>query len=229
MDEKVNSCFKIKSISTPNKGTASITGETTLQWKIDELGVKGSEGATLEFTVEHIGQCTGKVAVNDEIKYKDKEGNSVKFLSPEIEVDCGIVVISEECPKPMDVHLDGCEDTVEIDADDVRMESLGRVIQLDVTIKNVCPYKRVALAAMLTEVDEHGLEHKRGLKTLAVPAHDKTDCHDVMVRCIKFVVPENLEVLKTATDSGICKKRHFKVRWIAHYIDSGFECCNVVD
>lgn len=79
VDEKVNSCFKIKSISTPNKGTASITGETTLQWKIDELGVKGSEGATLEFTVEHIGQCMGTVEVNDEIKYKDKEGKSVTF------------------------------------------------------------------------------------------------------------------------------------------------------
>lgn len=36
------------------------------------------------------------------------------------------------------------------------LESLGRILQLDVTVKNVCPNKRVALAVILTEVDEHG-------------------------------------------------------------------------
>ena len=37
-----------------------------------ELGVKKSEGASLEFTVEHIGPCTGSIEVNESISYDDK-------------------------------------------------------------------------------------------------------------------------------------------------------------
>ena len=48
---------------------------------------------------------------------------------------------------------------------------MGCIIQMDVTIKNVCPGKRVALAAILTEVDEHGMEYQRGMKALTIPAH----------------------------------------------------------
>lgn len=117
------------------------------------------------------------------------------------------------------------EDTVEFDAGEIGMESLGRILQLDVTVKNVCPNKRVALAVILTEVDEHGTEYKRGMKTMTIPAHTGSGCHDVMVRCIKFVLPENLDV-SGSTDS-MCNRRNFKARMIAHYIDDGFACCTI--
>ena len=64
------------------------------------------------------------------------------------------------------------------------------ILQLDVTVKNVCPGKRVALAAILTEVDENGTEHQRGMKVMTLPAHSAPVCRDVLVKCIKFVVPE---------------------------------------
>ena len=55
----------------------------------------------------------------------------------------------------------------------------GRLVQLDVTLRNVCPNKRGALAAILTEVDNAGMEYKRGLKTMVVPAHNRDTCRDV--------------------------------------------------
>lgn len=225
--DRVAPCFKITSLSAPTKGTASLIDANSLRWKIDELGVSKSEGAVLEFVVEHIGPCSGTLEVNESIDYDDDEGNVVVFPSPEITVDCGRDVFPEKCPEPVDITLDGCEDSVEIDAGDLGMESLGRILQLSVTLKNVCPHKRVALAAIVTEVGYDGLEYKRGMKTMTIPAHTGDSCRDVTVRCIKFVLPEDLDVPR-AKDSGMCGERRFKARFIAHYIDNDFDCCEVL-
>lgn len=84
--------------------------------------------------------------------------------------------------------MDGCEDTVYFDAGDLEMGPLGRILQLDVRLRNVCPYKRVALAALLSEVDREGNEYKRGMKAMTIPAHTRKTCRDVTVHCIKFVL-----------------------------------------
>ena len=223
IDEKVTECFRILSLNAPSIGTAVQTGERTLQWKIDELGVTQSQGAELTFTVEHIGPCSGTLEVNESIKYTDSEGNLVDFGAPKIDIDCSTTVIQEPCPKPVAVYIDGCEDTVELDAGELDLESLGRILQLDVTLRNVCPHKRIALAVILTEVDDKGNEYRRGMKTLLIPAHTAEGCRDVTVRCIKFVLPEELNV--TGSPKGMCARRNFKVRSIANYIDTGFTCC----
>ena len=201
-------------------------GFEILQWRIDELGVTASEGAVLEFNVQHIGDCSGAVEVNESIAYSDNEGNIVNFPSPEIEVDCGIVVIPEDCSEPVEVAIDGCSDTIEFDAGALEMNSLGRIVQLDVTLRNVCPNKRVALAAMVNEVDSEGVEYKRGMKTMTIPAHTRATCQDVTVRCIKFVLPEDLDV--SSSPDSMCNSRNFRARFIAHYIDNDFECCNLI-
>ncbi|MDD6800643.1 MAG: VWA domain-containing protein [Firmicutes bacterium] len=225
--DTVAPCFKIISLSAPTKGTASLVDTNSLRWKIDELGVSKSEGAVLTFTVEHIGPCSGTLVVNDSIIYDDDEGNSVTFPSPEITVDCGTDVFPETCPEPVDVTIEGCNDSIEYDAGDLVMESLGRILQLSVTLKNVCPNKRVALAAIVTEVGSDGTEHKRGLKTMTIPAHTGDSCRDVTVRCIKFVLPEDSDVQRTG-DNGICEKRCLKARFISHYIDNDFDCYDVI-
>ena len=224
--DRVSPCFRITSVSLPSKGAASMLDTTSVRWQISELGVTQSEGAVLEFTVEHVGPCSGTLEVNESISYSDNEGNVVTFPSPELEVNCDIVVLPETCPTPVELAIDGCEDTVEFDAGDLGMESLGRIVQLDVTLRNVCPNKRVALAAILTEVDGAGNEYKRGMKTMVVPAHTRDSCRDVTVRCIKFVLPESLDV--SGSTGSICNERNFKARFIAHYIDNDFECCNTV-
>ncbi|MBD5151767.1 MAG: VWA domain-containing protein [Oscillibacter sp.] len=224
--DKISPCFMIMSVSMPTKGTASLLDNTSVQWKIDELGVSQSEGAVLEFTVRHIGPCSGTVEVNESITYSDTEGNVVNFPSPELDVDCDIVVQPEHCPKPVELSVDGCEDSVHFDAGDLGMESLGRIVQLDVRLRNVCPHKRVALGVLLTEVDQEGNEYKRGLKTMTIPAHTRETCRDVNVRNIKFVLPEDLDV--SGSPCSICNARNFKARFIAHYIDNDFDCCDLM-
>lgn len=225
VNDTINPCFRILSITAPTKGTATLTNPTSLEWTIDELGVTGSEGAVLEFTVEHIGDCEGTVEVNDSIEYSDTEGNVVIFPTPVIEIECGIVVV-EECPVPVDITINGCEDTVEFDAGDLILESAGRILQVDVTLRNICPNKRVALAAIVTEEDENGTEYNRGMKTMVIPAHTRTSCQDITIRCIKFVLPDGLDDIDMT--NSMCNERRFKVRFISNYIDNDFACCNVV-
>lgn len=223
----VDPCFKIISVSPPSKGMASLLNTTTVQWKITKLGEKKSEGAVLEFTVEHIGPCSGTLAVSESISYSDKEKNKVTFPSPKITVDCGTSVLPEPCPVPKKVTIKGCEDSVEFNAGELGLESLGRILQVDVTLKNICPRKRVALAVILTEEDAYHVEHPRGVKTFVVPAHTGTSCRDVLVRCLKFVLPESLNVSGTTNCGCICNPRDLKVKFIAHYIDTDFACCKV--
>ncbi len=226
IDEVIQPDFMITSLIPPTKGSAMMTGQNTIQWKIPELGVSASEGATLEFYIRHIAQNSGNKAVNQSITYSDSEGNVVSFPDPSVMVDCGVVVHPEPCPTPVDLTIDGCQDAVVLDAGDVYLESLGRIFQLDVTVKNVCPGKRVALAVILTEVDANGVEHNRGTKTITLPAHNYPSCRDILVKCVKFVLPEDLD---TTTDtSRMCNPRNFKVRTIAHNIDSDFQCCDSV-
>lgn len=224
--DTVASCFKILSVDAPTKGTAALLTPTSLQWKIEKLGASANEGASLAFTVQHAGPCSGSIVVNESTTYDDKEKNVVTFPSPSIQVECHDVVQKEPCPEPFDIQIDGCEDNVEFHAGDLALDSLGRILQLDVTLKNICPHRRVALAVALTEVDMHGNEYKRGLKTILVPAHTRNNCTDVTVRCIKFVLPEALDV-SGDTDS-ICNKRKFKARFFANYIDTDFECCKEI-
>lgn len=222
--DKVSDCFRITSVAMPSKGTASLVDAHTVRWQIDTLGAVQSEGATLEFTVAHIGPCSGIVEVNESISYHDAEGNTVRFPSPELEIACDNIVFPELCPEPIDLAVGGCEDTLEFDAGALGMESLGRIVQLSVTLQNVCPNRRVALAAILTEVDSQGLEHRRGMKTVLIPAHTRSTCRDVAVRCINFVLPESLDV-SGSTDS-ICNTRNFKARFLANYIDGDYACCD---
>lgn len=224
--DQISSCFKITALSSPTKGQATLLSSNLVQWKISSLGTTGTEGASLTFTVSHEGGCTGEVIVNDSISYSDHEGNVVTFPDPSIEIDCGTDIIGEECPEIVSIEFEGCEDTIEFDAGDLELESLGRILQLDVTLKNICPGKRAALAVILNEVDEYGNEFKRGLKTLTIPAHHRSSFQDVTVRCIKFVLPQDLDV--STGCSCICNKRKLQARLIAHYIDHDFECCEDV-
>lgn len=219
-------CFKVTSVSSPTKGTATLIDNTTVQWKIDELGVHQSEGAVLEFTVQHVGPCTGLSEVNAAIDYTDDEKNNVTFPSPKINVTCSTTICAEECPKPVDITVQGCDDSIEFDAGDLEMTSLGRLIELCVTIKKVCPHRRLALAAIITEVDEKGKEHQRGMKIITVPAHAHGTCRDVTVRCIRFVLPEDLNQSKCG--ETICPNRKFRVRFIVHYIDNDFKCHELI-
>ncbi len=222
--EMVTSDFVITSILPPAKGTAEQLDDHTLRWKIQELGVTLSESAVLEFFVRHVGQEPGIKLVNESITYSDNEGNVVTFPEPKVEVDCDVVVHPEECHVPIQFTVEGCEDSLLVDLGDTYLESQGRIIQVDATVKQVCPHTRVALAVILTEVDTDGMEYQRGMKAVTLPAHDFPGCRDIQVKCIKFVVPEDLSV----SGGSLCSPRNFKARLIAHSIDTDYRCCEAV-
>ena len=162
--------------------------------------------------------------MNKSIEYTDAEGNLVIFPKPKVTVDCDVVVQPDPCPVPVELTAEGCKDTVLVDMGDVYLESQGLILQLDVTVKHVCPGKRVALAAILTEVDENGTEHQRGMKVMTLPAHSAPVCRDVLVKCIKFVVPEDLDV-SGGEPLSLCNPRNFKARFLANAIDTDYRCC----
>ncbi|MBS6218011.1 MAG: VWA domain-containing protein [Clostridiales bacterium] len=222
--EMVTPDFVITSILPPAKGTAVQLDDHSLRWNIPELGVTLSESAVLEFFIRHVGQDPGIKLVNESITYSDNEGNVVTFPEPTVEVECDVVVHPEECPVPICFVVDGCEDSLLVDLDDTYLESQGRIIQVNATVKQVCPHTRVALAVILTEVNPDGMEYQRGMKAMTLPAHDFPGCRDIQVKCIKFVVPEDLSV----SGGAMCSSRSFRARLIAHSIDTDYRCCEAV-
>lgn len=224
IDEVIHPDFVITGVTPPTKGTSTMLNPNTLQWKIPELGVLGNEGASLEFYIKHIANTSGQKFVNQSITYTDDEANMVTFPDPSVTVECDIILHPEPCPLPTELVIDGCQDSVLLDLGDTYLDSLGRILQLDVTVKNVCPAKRTALAVILTEVDAQGTEHPRGTKTITIPAHHYPQCRDILVKGVKFVLPEDLDV-SGGSPNSICNERNFKARFISHYIDTDYSCC----
>ena len=219
VDEVVHSDFQITSILTPQMGP------NTIRWTIEELGATDVETATLEFYVRHIGETGGTKPVNQSITYTDREKQDVSFPDPKVLVDCGVVTTPEGCPEPVEVTMDGCQDFVSVDLGDTYLQSQGRILEVRATLHNVCPEKRVALAVLLSEVDEKGKEHPRGMKTVTVPVHHCPACRNVLVRGIRFILPEDLNV--SGTPGKLCTPRNLRVRLFSHYVDYDFQCCNV--
>lgn len=110
------------------------------------------------------------------------------------------------------------------DAGDVRLESLGRILELNFTVKRVCPGKRVALGVLLSEVGENGDEYPCGMKALTLPAHNAPSCRDIRVKGVRFVLPEDLSAVEEE-QGCMCRERSFRVRTIAPPVDYGFRCC----
>lgn len=225
VDEVVHSDFQITSILTPQKGDATLMGPNTIRWTIEELGATDVETATLEFYVRHIGETGGTKPVNQSITYTDREKQDVSFPDPKVLVDCGVVTTPEGCPEPVEVTMDGCQDFVSVDLGDTYLQSQGRILEVRATLHNVCPEKRVALAVLLSEVDEKGKGHPRGMKTVTVPVHHCPACRNVLVRGIRFILPEDLNV--SGTPGKLCTPRNLRVRLFSHYVDYDFQCCNV--
>lgn len=218
--EQLNPDFEIVNIMTPAKGSVEQQSDTQLTWKMDSLGISGVESATLAFRVRHRGVAGGVKQVNQSIQYSDAQGNLVDFPDPTVNVKCDLVVCAEPCPTPVDVVAEGCSDTVVVDVGDVQLGAQGRIIQLEVTVKDVCPNRRVALGVILEEVGPDGKTEPRGFKAYTIPAHTQPGCRDVQVQCIRFVVPEDVSLW----GKSLCDTRRFQVQLIAQEMDWEFRC-----
>ena len=130
---------------------------------------------------------------------------------------------AEECPQPVaegtHVYFERCEEAKAVDLGDVAMDEGGRVLDVTMTLKNVCPCKRTAVGVALSEVDAAGNEYARGFKCVTVPAHRNATCCDLKTPRMRFILPEDLRV-DGAT--GLCNgRRHFILRATTHHVDTG--------
>lgn len=220
--DTINPAFQVTGLVNSSKGEFEILNANSIKWKINELGVSSNEAATLEFSVKQIGDFVGSIEVNKSIEYQDSEGNQVLFPSPVIKSLCNNSICIEECPTSVNITTTGCEDFVKFNAGNINVSSSGTILELSVKIMNVCPNKRMALAVILNEVDINNNEYDRGFKTLLIPAHKNPSCKDVLVECIKFILPAELNV-NDETNSA-CSQRKFVAKFFTNYVDSDFYC-----
>lgn len=221
VNEEVNSDFTILNASAPTLGTVTVTGSRSLTWNIPALGIESWQGAALTFNVRHTGGRSGEREVDASIRFTDNQNNQVDFNNPVINVDCGQIVYPEPCPDPVDVLAEACEELITVDAGNLSLGLMGRIAQVSVTLSNVCPGVRVALAVVLTELSDEGEELQRGMRTLTIPAHNFDGCRDIRVECINFVLPEDIDDVSALA----CGQRMFRARVYANIIDSGVLCC----
>lgn len=116
------------------------------------------------------------------------------------------------------VYFDACEDAKAVTMPDCTVEGTGRMLDVSMTLRNVCPGKRTAVGVALTEVDNAGNEYARGFRAVTVPAHNNAACCDIVMPRIRFIMPEDIRV-DGAT--GMCSgRRHFVLRSSNHYVDT---------
>lgn len=218
IDESLNPDFVITGMPVVSVGTISLLTDTSFRWSISQLGVSATESATVTFPIQHVAATTGTKNINQDLTYTDMQGNVVSFNNPSVFVDCESSVCADQCPVSVNVPMGSCRDFVEFNAGDLALEDAGRILQLDVNLLNVCPGRRVALAVVLTELDQAGQPQPRGMKVFTIPAHNLPTCSDVLVSCIRFILPEN--------GTSLCTERNLKAQFMAHYIDNDFSCCS---
>ncbi len=148
--------------------------------------------------------------------------NNTIHTNEEDRTDYDIRQCVEYMPYTAEVGIRGCQDSIIYDLGNIDLESTGHIIQLRMTLKNVYPGRRIALAVLLYEIDDVGNETKCGLKTINIPAHHQPLATDIELRSIRFVLP-NDDYHDNAHSVSRCGKRNFIARTIAHYIDHDFE------
>lgn len=221
----ISSDFMITAFLPPQLGTAELDGPQTIRWHIPKLADETEQTAVLTFLIRHVGSSGGTQEVNSSIEFTDDKGSVVDFPSPFVTVDCGSIIIPE-CPDPIDVHADPCQDSIFVDAGDIVMTDQGRILQVDFVLHDVCPHRRTSVGIIVTELMEDGVEASRGFKALTIPAHTGSGCCDVHVMCVPFVLPEGADACGCA--DGMCKGRRFRVRIIAHPMDYTWNCCGTI-
>ena len=228
IQEKLMPDFQILKIQTPTVGTAEVTGPQSLTWNIGSAGIKEQPNfESISFDIMHVGTGSGQLPVNHSVLYRDREGNTLECPSPTVEViwsGGGIEILPEPCPEPTEFTIPGCKDAVHISLEDAVLTGLGRIVQADVTLKAICPGKRVAASIQLMEVAPDGKELPRGVKHILVPAQEGTACQDITLKCIQFSLPEALDT--TGNTGSICNSRQFTARVTANYVDTDFACCD---
>ncbi len=115
------------------------------------------------------------------------------------------------CETRDDITVEGCSDYAEVELSGTYLNPPVRVIEIDVTVKDVHPGEELPMMVSLAEAGTDGYGHCQGTRSVTVPAHEFPTCRDVMIRRIRFEVPEDVNM------SGRPVVRNFRVCVSADY------------
>lgn len=105
------------------------------------------------------------------------------------------------------------------DVGDLYVENNGKILELSMTLKSVCPDKSVALGIVLCKVNDDKSTSVQAVKTFIVPAVHGDKSEDIVVKGITFVIP--------CDEKCIDCRQHFTVRIEKHYVGITKEECKV--
>jgi len=157
---------------------------------------------------------------NDCYECGRKERNNAAAVGNDCECDvCAAsgAAVRADCHGTYDgethVYFESCDGAKEVtlSSECHNEDSLGRVLDVTMTLCNVCPGRRCAVGMHLTEMDEGGNEVQRGFRAITVPAHDGPQNRDLALPSVRFILPEDVSC------GG--RRRHFVVRTTNHYMD----------
>lgn len=95
------------------------------------------------------------------------------------------------------------------------LPNVGRFLTLQATVKNICPNRRVALGIKLYETTG-GSRVLKGYKTYSFK-HNESNCRDVSLCNIRFVLPEELS--EGDDNTTMCGQRSFDIETNSHYVN----------
>lgn len=149
--------------------------------------------------------------------FKQSSKQDEKNNQPTVTWPACPVVPCDDCCKcdcSQDINIAKC-DAVTDSSIDTTIKCSGRILKLTVNIKNVCPNRKIALAAFITEND--ALKGVR-FKEITSGGAGGGACQDVSTT-LCFVLPD---------DNACADARTLKARVIANYVDLGshpIPCC----
>lgn len=114
-----------------------------------------------------------------------------------------------------EIIINNCDTVVCQDLGDFYPDSEGCILELSLTLRNVCRGRRIVAGILLSEVDRRGEEFTIGFRTFEVSSQETQMHDDIEISGIRFIIPGN---------DGSNGQRKFVTEVISHYIDFNTNC-----
>lgn len=105
--------------------------------------------------------------------------------------------------------VEGCCEQVNRDLGSINIANLGQIINVSLTLRNVCPNRKIAVAITLVEIDQCCHEHQRAFRVFEIQT-PSTSCGNLRVNDLRFAIPVE----------NACQKRRFRFLVTANYSDT---------
>lgn len=215
--------FSMAPVGTTANAVANLANGT-LTWTLDKLGDDQSEAAAVTFEVVHTAATGGTKQVNTSVTYQDATtpiGMLTFNTAPLVTVRCG-PYYTEPCPVPVPIDVSSCDEIVDAPLGNITVSPSGNLLQISLTLKNVCPNRPVALGIYLTKKrpGTSTIYDPYTFRAFTIPGFSSTAgrCQDIPVDCLKFVLPPDPNIAPCATI-------YLKAYVFAHYIGVDSLCC----